>query len=101
MAKKTRSENNWDNLLVSLAAARSPQHRDSTGLIDLTNAIVFAARVGTDFPKWVAAQTAASELVEQIGGFTSRITRKDVAEMVDYIVEIAPLPELPMLEEAA
>lgn len=97
-----KAEKAWTDMLISLAAARSPRG-DRSGAGDLVNALVFASRVTAyKHPKWIDAQTAVSELVEQIAHLTSlprKATANDVAEIVAYIVQIAKLPELPALPE--
>lgn len=86
----------WDRMLISLAAAKHP-HR-GTGMGNLVNALVFAARASADIdkPHALAAQAATSELVEQITYLAGKtdVGRSDVADTVDYIVRIAQLPPL-------
>lgn len=85
--------------MVSLAAARAPVR--GTGMGDLVNALVFASRASAELevssPQKIAAQTATTELVEQIAWLAEKpkLSRADVRSTVDYIVDIAPLPALP------
>jgi hypothetical protein len=100
--KKDEAETAWNDMLMSLAAAKDPRGKRS-GAGDLVNALVFASRVTAHkHPKWIDAQTAVSELVEKIADLTSlprKATARDVSEVVDYIVMIAELHELPALPE--
>lgn len=91
---KDRGQQNWENLIESLDAAKNPQHKDDTGMVNLVNSLVFAARcAATDHPHWIKAQTATTELVQSIGNMETT-TREEVCGIVDYIVKIAELPDI-------
>ena len=89
---------NWDRLLESLAAAYAPTRGNGMG--DLVNSLVFASRASTELEfssqRKIAAQTATTELVEQIAWLAEKpgLSQDDVRTVVDYIVMIAELPPL-------
>ena len=94
MGRKEPGQSDWEDMLASLAWAR---RRPRRGRIDLVNAIVFASRCSyTDHPRSADAQTATTELVEQVGGLLlSRdgLTNAEIVKTVDYIVMIACLTD--------
>lgn len=95
MSKDDHGQHDWNDLLTSLRAAKNPKHPNDIGHGNLTNAIVFASRCSaTDHPQWENAQTATTELVEQVQDLVRRndVTHDDIVKTVDYIVKIADLP---------
>jgi hypothetical protein len=96
-AKPTEGSGDWRDMLNSLAAAKAAVP-PGTGAPNLVNALVFASRcAATDHPRWIDAQTATTELVEEIAGLVVKrtVSAKDVGKVVDYIMDIGELDGSP------